>query len=62
MCVCVCVCVCHRHGKGIKKEMKRFGAFLIFWGSDVDATGYADDPWWFQCACIMVLLLEDWNR
>ena len=22
--------ICHRHGKGIRKEMKRFGAFIVF--------------------------------
>ena len=21
---------CHRHGKGVRKEMKRFGAFVVF--------------------------------
>ena len=57
--VCVCVCVCHRHGKGIGKEMNRFAAFVIFGGSNVDAGRCADEPWWFQCACAVVFLLED---
>ena len=28
--MCVCVCVCHRHENQVKKEMKRFGAFIVF--------------------------------
>ena len=50
------------HRKGIKKEMMRFGAFVIFGGSDVDAGRFADEPWQFQSACAVVFLLEDWSR
>ena len=34
--------------------MMRFGAFVTFVGSDVDTGGFADEPWWFQCACTIV--------
>ena len=26
----MCVCVCHRHKNQVKKEMKRFRAFIVF--------------------------------
>ena len=54
--------MCHRHEKGIGKEMKRFRAFIIFGGSDMDASRFADEPWWFQCTCTVVFLLEDSSR
>ena len=40
----------------------RFGAFVIIGDSDVDASRCADKPWWSQCACAMVFLLEKWSR
>ena len=42
--------------------MKRFGAFVVFGGSGVDAGRYTDEPWWFQCACTVVFPLEDQSR
>ena len=28
--------------------------FHSIWGSGMDASRYADKPWWFQCACAAV--------
>ena len=53
---------CHRHGKGFENETKRFGISVVFRGSDVDASRYADKPWQFQCTCTMVFQLEKWSR
>ena len=32
VCVClyICIYICHRHRKGIRKEMKRLGGFIVF--------------------------------
>ena len=40
------------------KEMMRFGAFVIFGGSNVDAGRFADESWQFQYACAIVFLPE----
>ena len=53
---------CHRHGKGIRKEMKKFRAFVGIWGSAMDASRYAGEPWQFQCICTLVFLLGDKSR
>ena len=42
--------------------MKRFRAFVIFGSSDMDASGFEDEPWWFQCACAVVFPPEDLSR
>ena len=34
----------------------------MFGGSDMDAGRFADEPWWFQCACAVVFLPEDLSR
>ena len=47
--------------RDLKKTM-RFGAFVIFGGSDLDASRFADESWWFQCACAVVFPPEDWSR
>ena len=54
--------ICHMHRKGIEKKTMRFGAFVIFGGSDVDASRFADEPWQFQCTCTVVFPPEDWSR
>ena len=39
--------------------MMRFGAFVVARCSDMDAGTFADEQWWFECACMMVFLLEN---
>ena len=44
--------------KGIRKETERLGAFIVFGVLGMDASGYADEPWQFQCACTMIFHLK----
>ena len=37
----------------------RFRAFVVARGSDVDASMFADEQRWFECACMMVFPLEN---
>ena len=37
----------------------RFRAFVVVRESDVDAGTFADEQWWFKCACTMVFPLEN---
>ena len=62
LCACIYIHICHRHGKGIGKETMRFGAFVIFGGSNVDTSRFADKSWWFQYTHAVVFLPEDWSR
>ena len=37
----------------------RFRAFIVARGSNMDAGIFADELWWFECACTMVFPLEN---
>ena len=50
--------ICHRHGKGFRKEMTRFGIFLIFGIFGVDASGCMDELWQFFHTCTVVFPLK----
>ena len=44
------------------ERAKEVRSFCSNWGSGVDASRCADEPWWFQCTCAVVFPLEDWSR
>ena len=60
--MCILLYIYHRHGKGIEKEMMRFGAFIIIGDSGMDTGRFADESWQFQCACTVVFPPEEWSR
>ena len=48
-----------------KRVQKRNDDILYFWLKwliGMDTSGYADDCWWFVCACTVVFLPKWWSR
>ena len=39
--------------------MMRFRTFIVIRDSNVDASTFADEQWWFECTCAMVFPLEN---